>query len=186
VGARVGLPVALPSAVPRPRIETAVRCPSCGADDDRVVDSRPASDGTAIRRRRECRACGLRFTTFERAELPALLVTKRSGAVTPFARQKVLDGVSRAAQGRLPAAELEEIVTAVERAVRALGTSPVTSEQVGLAVLAELSARDQVTYVRFASVYRDFQGAEDFEQALSVLRKEAPPKTWPDEVSATG
>jgi transcriptional repressor NrdR len=153
-----------------------VRCPSCGADDDKVVDSRPTPDGTAIRRRRECRACGARFTTFERVELPELLVSKRSGVTMPFSRQKVLDGMARAAKGRIPAADLELAASAVERTLRATGSSQVTSEQVGLAVLAQLHGLDHVTYVRFASVYEDFQGPEDFEQALSSLRKEAPPK----------
>jgi transcriptional repressor NrdR len=153
-----------------------VHCPSCGADDDKVVDSRPTPDGTAIRRRRECRACGFRFTTFERAELPLLLVAKRSGVVAPFSRQKVLDGMARAAKGRIPQEDLERASGAVERALRAIGTSEVTSEQVGLQVLAQLHELDHVTYVRFASVYEDFQGPEDFEQALSSLRKEAPPK----------
>jgi transcriptional repressor NrdR len=153
-----------------------VHCPSCGADDDKVVDSRPTTDGTAIRRRRECRACGLRFTTFERAELPELFVAKRSGVVAPFSRQKVLDGMARAAKGRIPNDALEQAAGAVERALRATGSSQVTSEQVGLQVLAQLHELDQVTYVRFASVYEDFQGPEDFEQAVSSLRKEAPPK----------
>jgi transcriptional repressor NrdR len=154
-----------------------VRCPACGADDDRVVDSRPTPSGDAIRRRRECRACGLRFTTFERAELPELLVRKRSGAVAPFARSKVLDGMSRAAKGRVPAEALEAAAVQVERALRTTGAREVTSEQVGLQVLTQLRALDPVAYVRFASVYKDFQGPEDFELELSSLRKEAPPKS---------
>jgi transcriptional repressor NrdR len=153
-----------------------VRCPSCGADDDRVVDSRPVPAGDAIRRRRECRACGLRFTTFERVELPDLTVRKRSGSALPFSRAKVLDGMSRAAKGRVPADELEVAAANVERAVRELGTREVSSEQVGLQVLAQLRELDPVAYVRFASVYKDFQGPEDFEHELSSLRKDAPPK----------
>jgi transcriptional repressor NrdR len=153
-----------------------VHCPSCGADDDKVVDSRPTADGTAIRRRRECRSCGFRFTTFERVELPELLVAKRSGAVRPFSRQKVLEGMARAAKGRVPLEDLEQAAGAVERTLRAAGVSTVTSEQVGLQVLAQLHELDQVTYVRFASVYEDFQRPEDFEQAILTLRKEAPPK----------
>lgn len=153
-----------------------MRCPTCGADDDRVVDSRPHPAGDAIRRRRECRTCGLRFTTFERVELPELTVAKRSGARTPFSRAKVLDGMSRAAKGRVALDELEVAAAGVERSVRALGTREVTSEQVGLQVLAQLRELDPVAYVRFASVYKDFQGPEDFEQELSSLRKAAPPK----------
>jgi transcriptional repressor NrdR len=154
-----------------------VHCPSCGADDDKVVDSRPTTDGTAIRRRRECRACGVRFTTFERVELPELLVSKRSGVVAPFSRQKVLDGMSRAAKGRIPVEGLERAASAVERALRATGSSQVTSEQVGLQVLTQLRDLDPVAYVRFASVYKDFQGPEDFEKELVHLRKDAPPKS---------
>jgi transcriptional repressor NrdR len=154
-----------------------VRCPGCGSDDDRVVDSRPAPSGDAIRRRRECRYCGLRFTTFERVELPVLAVRKRSGAVVPFERERVLDGMARAAKGRVVAAALEDAAAAVERELRALGRREVSSEQVGLQVLAQLRDLDDVAYVRFASVYKDFQGPEDFELELSSLRKDAPPKS---------
>lgn len=154
-----------------------MRCPGCGTDDDRVVDSRPAPSGDAIRRRRECRACGLRFTTFERIELPPLAVRKRSGAVVPFDRARVLDGMARAAKGRVASQTLEDAAAAVERELRTTGRREVTSEQVGLQVLAQLQSLDEVAYVRFASVYKDFQGPEDFELELSSLRKEAPPKS---------
>jgi transcriptional repressor NrdR len=153
-----------------------VRCPTCGTDDDRVVDSRPSHDGQAIRRRRECASCGVRFTTFERIELPELRVRKRSGDVAPFSRTKVLDGMSRSAKGRVPADALERAATSVEAALRDLGQVEVTSEQVGLQVLGQLRDLDPVAYVRFASVYKDFQGPEDFEKELSSLRKDAPPK----------
>jgi len=153
-----------------------VHCPDCGVDDDRVVDSRPTTAGDAVRRRRECRACGRRFTTFERVELPPLAVRKRSGVLVPFSRQKVLDGMSRAAKGRVHLAGLERAAAAVEQSLRELGSQEVSSEQVGLQVLAQLRDLDQVAYVRFASVYKDFQGPEDFEQELYSLRKEAPPK----------
>jgi len=154
-----------------------VRCPGCGTDDDRVVDSRPAAAGDAIRRRRECHGCGLRFTTFERVELPDLLVRKRSGLVVPFERARVLDGMARAAKGRVAMPVLEDAAAAVERDLRELGRRELTSEQVGLQVLARLRLLDEVAYVRFASVYKDFQGPEDFELELSTLRKEAPPKS---------
>ncbi len=154
-----------------------MRCPGCGIDDDRVVDSRPALAGDAIRRRRECRACALRFTTFERVELPELTVRKRSGALAPFERARVLDGMARAAKGRVGLTALEEAAAEVERELRALGTREVSSEQVGLQVLNQLRDLDDVAYVRFASVYKDFQGPEDFELELSSLRKDAPPKT---------
>ncbi|HSK24952.1 MAG TPA: transcriptional regulator NrdR [Egicoccus sp.] len=153
-----------------------MRCPECGIDDDKVVDSRPTPDGASIRRRRECRACGTRFTTFERVELPDLWVLKRSGVRMPFSRQKVLDGMAGAAKGRVSQEELERAAARVEQSLRAGGTREVTSEQVGLKVLAQLHDLDDVSYVRFASVYKDFQGPEDFEEALLTLRKEAPPK----------
>ncbi|MBW3618895.1 MAG: transcriptional regulator NrdR [Actinobacteria bacterium] len=154
-----------------------MRCPTCGADDDRVVDSRPSTDGGSIRRRRECSACGGRFTTFERVELPDLLVRKRNGTSSSFSRAKVLDGMHRSAKDRIPIEDLERASYAVERSLRELGQREVTSEQVGLQVLAELRDLDPVAYVRFASVYKDFQGPEDFEKELHSLRKEAPPKT---------
>ena len=154
-----------------------MRCPGCGVDDDRVVDSRSALAGDAIRRRRECRACSLRFTTFERVELPELSVRKRSGQLTPFDRSRVLDGMARAAKGRVELPALESAAAEVERQLRALGTREVSSEQVGLQVLQQLRDLDDVAYVRFASVYKDFQGPEDFELELSSLRKDAPPKT---------
>lgn len=153
-----------------------MRCPVCGVDQDRVVDSRPASDGEAIRRRRECTACGGRFTTFERIELPDLSVRKRGGAATPFSRAKVLEGMSRAAKGRVSPHDLELAAAAVERALRSRGEREVTSEQVGLQVLAQLRELDPVAYVRFASVYKNFEGPEDFEKELVELRKDAPPK----------
>lgn len=154
-----------------------MRCPNCGADDDRVVDSRPVAPGDAIRRRRECRHCGTRFTTFERVELPVLSVRKRSGRLVPFERGRVLDGMIRAAKGRVDPPVLEDAADAIERELRLLGIREVTSEQVGLQVLAHLRELDPVAYVRFASVYKDFQGPEDFESELSSLRKEAPPKS---------
>jgi len=153
-----------------------VRCPDCGQDDDHVVDSRPQPGGEAIRRRRECLRCGGRFTTFERIERRPLLVRKRSGAVVPFEASRVLDGMARAAKDRVERSVLEETASDIERTVRASGRREVTSEQVGLQVLARLRDLDEVTYVRYASVYKDFQRPEDFEEELSELRKELPPK----------
>lgn len=153
-----------------------VRCPVCAADDDHVVDSRPTDEATAVRRRRECRSCGRRFTTFERIEQPPLLVRKRSDAVFPFERDNVLEGMSRAAKNRVPLEDLRRASVDVETRLRREHGSEVTSEQVGLAVLAELRGLDPVAYVRFASVYKNFQGPEDFESELSELRKDAPPK----------
>jgi transcriptional repressor NrdR len=153
-----------------------VRCPSCGEAEDRVVDSRPTNGGDTIRRRRECQTCGMRFTTFERIELPELLVRKSSGEIEPFDRDKVREGISRAAKGRIPTEDLDRATAGVETALRSNGAREVTSEQVGLQVLAHLRDLDDVSYMRFASVYKDFQGPEDFEMELKSLRKDAPPK----------
>jgi transcriptional repressor NrdR len=154
-----------------------VRCPNCAADDDRVVDSRPSADGTTIRRRRECNVCEQRFTTFERVEQAPLVVRKRNGSQTTFSRDKVLEGMARAAKNRVPAELLRDAAFEVEAALRSEhGGGAVTSEQVGLAVLTQLRGLDPVAYVRFASVYKNFQGPEDFESELSELRKDAPPK----------
>lgn len=153
-----------------------MRCPVCAVDDDRVVDSRPTDDGTTVRRRRECGGCGRRFTTLERIEQPPLMVRKRSDAVSPFSRANVLEGMSRAAKNRVPMDDLRRAVIEVEARLRREQGNEVTSEQVGLAVLNELRGLDPVAYVRFASVYKNFQGPEDFESELSELRKDAPPK----------
>ena len=153
-----------------------MRCPDCGQDDDHVVDSRPQPGSEAIRRRRECLRCGGRFTTFERIERRPLLVRKRSGAVVPFEASRVLDGMARAAKDRVERSVLEETASDIERTLRSSGRREVTSEQVGLQVLARLRDLDEVTYVRYASVYKDFQRPEDFEEELSELRKELPPK----------
>ncbi len=153
-----------------------MRCPTCGADDDKVVDSRPADTGGAIRRRRECLTCNERFSTMERPILPPLDVRKRSGSVRPFDLEKVRLGIDRASNGRLDDEVVGDAAAAVERGLRALGTRVVTSEQVGLEVLAQLRDLDPVAYVRFASVYKNFEGPEDFEQELSALLKDDPPK----------
>lgn len=148
----------------------------CGADDDKVVDSRPADTGGAIRRRRECLTCNERFSTMEQPILAPLDVRKRSGSVRPFDPEKVRLGIDRASNGRLDDEVVGDAAAAVERGLRALGTRVVTSEQVGLEVLAQLRELDPVAYVRFASVYKNFEGPEDFEQELSALLKDDPPK----------
>ena len=153
-----------------------MRCPSCGVDDDKVVDSRPAETGGAIRRRRECLSCSDRFSTIERPILPPLDVRKRNGGTRAFDVEKVRVGIDRAANGRIDDEPLDDAAAAVERSLRSLGTREVTSEQVGLEVLAQLRDLDPVAYVRFASVYKNFEGPEDFEQELSALLKDDPPK----------
>lgn len=153
-----------------------MRCPECGVDDDRVVDSRPADHGGAVRRRRACGACGARFSTMEHPIRPPLDVRKRGGSTRPFDAEKVRTGVDRAANGRLDEDLVADVAAAVERSLRATGQRVVTSEQVGLEVLSHLRDIDPVAYVRFASVYKNFEGPEDFEQELVELSKEAPPK----------
>jgi transcriptional repressor NrdR len=141
-----------------------------------VVDSRTAQDGAAIRRRRLCPSCHYRFTTFERMEEVALMVTKRSGQRVPFDRAKVVSGVRAAAKGRpVSEEELENLAIDVEDAMRLDGPE-VTSAHVGVAVLDALRHLDEVAYLRFASVYKGFDDAADFERELTLLAKGTPPK----------
>ncbi len=143
-------------------------CPYCKNLDSRVIDSRTADDGAAIRRRRSCPACGRRFTT---QETVILMVGKRSGATEPFTRDKIVRGVRRACQGR-PVSEDELAILAqqVEDAIRARGSGEVPSHEVGLEILRPLRDLDEVAYLRFASVYRGFESLADFEQEISALR----------------
>ncbi|MFS8482526.1 MAG: transcriptional regulator NrdR [Acidimicrobiia bacterium] len=144
----------------------------CGNLDSRVVDSRQSDDGSAIRRRRECQACGHRFTTFERPEAPGLVVVKRSGHREPFDRAKVVAGVRAALKARPVEPEAAEaLAAAVEEEVRGLAVTEVTSEQVGRAVLERLRELDVIAAVRFASVYKGFDDLADFERELSLLTK---------------
>ncbi len=153
-----------------------VRCPFCSADDDRVVDSRLAEDGVAIRRRRECANCGQRYTTFERIEEIGLFVVKRSGEREPFSREKILQGVRAAAKNRPVDDEiLEGIAITTEEAMRLLNRD-VSSEEVGMATLEALRDIDEVAYVRFASVYKGFEGTEDFAREIGMLVKTTAPK----------
>ena len=153
-----------------------VRCPTCASLDDKVVDSRQADDGSAIRRRRECVSCGHRYTTFERVEEVPLLVVKRSGDRVPFDRAKIEAGVQSAAKGRpVDAAQMAELAVEVEEILRMEGPE-VPSERIGLAVLDRLRELDQVAYVRFASVYKDFDDPADFQREVGLLTKATAPK----------
>jgi len=153
-----------------------VRCPYCHTNDDKVVDSRVADDASAIRRRRECIACGRRYTTYERVEELPLVVRKRSGALEPFDREKLRAGIERAASGRLDAATIATLVGALEEELRAEGAQ-IGSDRVGLAVLEHLRALDPVAYLRFASVYKGFEDLADFEREVGELQKTTAPKT---------
>jgi transcriptional repressor NrdR len=153
-----------------------VRCPQCSAIDDKVVDSRAADDGAAIRRRRECLACGRRFTTYERLEEVPFLVIKRSGSREPFDRRKVVGGLAAAAKNRpMTEAQMDALAGEVEEELRLEGNE-VTSERVGRVLLGRLRVLDEVTYLRFASVYKDFADAGDFEREVGLLIKQSAPK----------
>jgi transcriptional repressor NrdR len=143
------------------------------------VDSRSGEDGVAIRRRRECLACGRRFTTYERLEEVPLVVLKRSGVRQPFDRAKVVAGVASAAKNRpVDPGRMQALAVEVEEELRLEGTE-VTSERVGRAVLDALRAVDEVSYLRFASVYKGFEDLGDFEREVGLLSKATEPKTAP-------
>jgi len=145
-----------------------VHCPFCRHPDSRVIDSRTADDGVAIRRRRSCPECGRRFTT---QETVILMVAKRSGVTEPFVREKIINGVRRACQGR-PVSEDQLAILAqrAEEAIRARGCAEIPSQEVGLAILGPLRELDEVAYLRFASVYRGFESLADFEKEIATLR----------------
>ena len=143
-------------------------CPFCRHPDSRVIDSRVAEDGTAIRRRRSCPECGRRFTTQESV---ILMVAKRSGVTEPFIRDKIVRGVQRACQGRpVDEDQLAMLAQRVEESIRARGLAEVPSHEVGLAILGPLRDLDEVAYLRFASVYRGFESLDDFEKEIIALR----------------
>jgi transcriptional repressor NrdR len=148
-----------------------MRCPQCGNEEDKVVDSRTVRDGRAVRRRRECLVCQNRFTTYEALETRPVLVVKRSGERVAYHRSKVIVGVTKACEKRpVSLEEIEMIVDRVEERLAASGRREVPSEDVGRAVLDELRLVDQVAYIRFASVYRSFQSVDEFFALLSDLR----------------
>ncbi|MDQ4057506.1 MAG: transcriptional regulator NrdR [Actinomycetota bacterium] len=155
-----------------------MRCPYCDSEEDKVVDSRLAEEGRAIRRRRECIGCGRRYTTFERAEEVPLLISKRNGEEEAFDRDKVIEGIHRACKNRpVSDAEILAIADDVEEAMRADVRRPIPSAEVGREVLERLRLIDEVAYLRFASVYKDFQELNDFERELGLLAKKSPPKS---------
>jgi transcriptional repressor NrdR len=145
-----------------------MRCPYCTSEDTRVVDSRPAEAGTTIRRRRECESCANRFTTYERRE-HAIVVRKRDGTAEPFSPAKVLAGVTKAlADRQVPAARLDRLVRDIESYAEEAGPE-ITTEEIGRQVLEALREIDEVAYLRFASVYKEFEGASDFEREVAAL-----------------
>jgi transcriptional repressor NrdR len=153
-----------------------VRCPHCANDDDKVIDSRAAEDSSAIRRRRECLSCGRRFTTFERVEEVPLVVVKRGGQVVPFDRARIVAGIRAAAKNRpISDDQMEALAFEVEEQSR-LVSGELSTEEIGRAVLEGLRRLDEVAYVRFASVYKGFDDADDFLAEVRALTKESEPK----------
>ena len=152
-----------------------MKCPRCGHGDNRVVDSRAGKDGSVIRRRRECLSCRRRFTTYERVEEELPLVVKRDGRREPFDRQKILTGVLKACEKRpVSYAVIEEAVDSLESRFQASGEKEVSSVQIGENVMAELLKMDDVAYVRFASVYRQFKDISQFVEEIKTLISEPP------------
>ena len=141
-----------------------MRCPFCGNDDSQVKDSRPTEDNSAIRRRRQCEGCGGRFTTFERIQLRELSVVKTDGKREPFEREKLERSLSVACRKRpVDHAQIEKLASAIQRQLETLGESEIESKRIGEFVMDGLKALDSVAYIRFASVYKDFGEAKDFE-----------------------
>lgn len=147
-----------------------MRCPFCGNEDSQVKDSRPTEDGAAIRRRRQCEACAARFTTFERIQLRDLIVVKNQAHSTelrrePFERDKLIRSVTLAARKRpVTSAQIERLVSGIQRQLETLGDSEIPSQRIGEMVMDGLKGLDSVAYIRFASVYKDFREAKDFEE----------------------
>lgn len=156
-----------------PGYAASVRCPICGHEETRVIDSRPADQGATIRRRRSCSVCGHRFTTYER-NAPVVLVRKRNGRIEPFAPEKLQRGVEAAfAGGTIPGPGLAQLLEEIE-AIAANHAGPIQSDQIGRLVLDGLRELDEVSYLRFASVYKGFQVAGDFEREVAALEDTSP------------
>lgn len=148
-----------------------MRCPFCAYDNSQVKDSRPTEDNTAIRRRRQCDSCGARFTTFERVQLREITVVKSDGTRETFDRSKIDQSVSLACRKRGLAQErLDQLVSGVQRQIETMGESEVPAKAIGEMVMEGLRGLDTVAYIRFASVYRDFTEAKDFEDFASTVR----------------
>lgn len=155
-----------------------MRCPYCRKDNDRVIDSRASQDGLAIRRRRECVACGRRYTTYERPEETTIKVVKKDGSRAPFDREKILRGLERACWKRqISTRQIEATVTAIENDVYQGYESEIESAELGQLVMEHLRELDQVAFVRFASVYRQFSNARDFVEELRPFLENASRKT---------
>ena len=158
-----------------------MRCPFCGNEDTQVKDSRPTEDNSAIRRRRQCQNCGARFTTFERVQLRELTVLKSSGQRQVFDRDKLMRSISIALQKRpIEADRVDQLISGIVRRLESMGESDIQSDKIGEIVMDALARIDTVAYVRFASVYKNFQAADDFEEFVHELR---PPEASEEEPS---
>jgi transcriptional repressor NrdR len=151
-----------------------MRCPFCGHEDSQVKDSRPTEDNAAIRRRRQCEGCGARFTTFERIQLRELSVLKTEGRREPFEREKLERSVAIACRKRpIDAVSIEKLVTGIQRRLETLGESEIESTRIGEFVMEGLKGLDAVAYIRFASVYKEFTEAKDFEEFAGTVNEAA-------------
>lgn len=160
-----------------------MRCPFCGDADTRVIDSRLAGEGAQVRRRRECVACGERFTTYETAELLMPRIIKSDGSREPFNEEKLLTGVLRALEKRpVDTESIEAAISRIQRRLQACGEREVASRQIGEWVMDELCNLDQVAYVRFASVYRSFQDVREFRDEIERLEQEPSPQERRDQI----
>jgi transcriptional repressor NrdR len=159
-----------------------MRCPFCGVDEDKVIETRVSKDGTEIRRRRECEGCTRRYTTYERIEESMPHVIKNDGRREPFDRTKIEHGlVAAVAKRPVSRVQIGAMALEVEREIAELGVSEIASRDIGERVLPRLRALDQVAYVRFASIYRDFRDLEGFEKELDALRNDTGPHELTDE-----
>jgi transcriptional repressor NrdR len=151
-----------------------MRCPFCANEDSQVKDSRPTEDGAAIRRRRQCESCGARFTTFERTQLRELTVVKSEGRREPFEREKLERSLAIACRKRpVDAARIEKLASSIQRQLETLGDAEIASGKIGEMVMDGLKALDSVAYIRFASVYKDFTEAKDFEDFAGTVAEAA-------------
>lgn len=149
-----------------------MRCPYCGHDNSQVKDSRPTDDGAAIRRRRQCEDCGARFTSFERVQLREVAVIKADGRREAFDREKLMRSVSIACRKRpVDPARMERLVSGIQRQLETSGDTETTASQIGAMVMEALKTVDNVAYIRFASVYRDFANARDFEEFAASVKE---------------
>jgi len=148
-----------------------MKCPYCNSSDTRVIDSRVTEEGNVVRRRRQCEACGARFSTQEQVEILNLVVRKKDGRKEEYKKEKIGEAITRAANKRLDEEDVDKIITAIENEIHARGKSEITSKEIGDIALKKLKEKDEVSYLRFASVFKSFGSGERFVKELSKLEK---------------